>query len=1444
MDFGNLENQNNVYNMLLQKIISYENIITDTFIIINDYKKFKILTSSEVSQCIHELNSLLDEVRLLQLYLKDNNDTYDVDNIIVDIQNINNKLSSIIKTYGTKSVDDMITICLGQDFLLKNKKNHSDYFDIITKYFHPISYKLIHNKKQKIPNDKPANKILEDIRICERGENCTFYDLQSSNTSTKITIFGVKLLLQDTEGNKSLLIYGYIDDIIIDYAMSNQFLLNKYYQLKQNKPDTIHFENSNFDIFLKTLSIKDYLINDTNGIYDKYMGYINNVQLIKNKTLTRNVNDFLKAEFIERRNTLIQLLLQGNNSEYQYLSYLLYDSICVDDKSTDDTDEQLLLYESLPWVIKSKFKSAMKQTLEYTNNLLNYDVNNRLPLEQRICLMKTTDKVKEKAMVKLKEVKSKTDDSGTKARQYLDGLLKIPFGVNRKEPIFDVKNNTITQLQKIIKNESYVKYTSQFSVKDKISSLEIKQITDLILSKIGLSNNNDKIETIQKCMKKKKKKELYELLQQIQGLLTTKNLYNSDLAIDLYNSNNWQSQNKDFLKNKIDNLLNNLNNREEIVDEIIINNSILEPNVLSLYSDIQNIYKNDNIIADYMNNVKDILDKSVYGHDDAKRQVERVIGQWVSGNLNGYCLGFEGPPGVGKCIAKDTPIMLSNGKIKMVQDITLKDKLMGDDGLERNVLALGSGREKMYRIEQVKGDDYVVNESHILSLKMTKAGKKGDKHQTILGKRYYKDDIVDICIKDYLGLPKYLKECLKGYKVGLDFREQDVCLEPYALGYWLGDGHSNAAAITTIEKEVIDYFEKYTENLGLQLKNGIKGTKNEITYRITSGIRGGCNYKRNSFLNSLKQYKLINNKHIPEEYKLTTRENRLSLLAGLIDSDGYYNPKNNSLEITQKNKVLADDIVFLVRSLGMRAMIKECEKSCTYKGEKKYGIYHRITISGYGLNEIPVLLKRKKARPNKQKKNCLNTGIKLIPLEEDKYYGFQIDGNSRFLLGDFTVTHNTSMAKNGLSKCLKDDQGESRPFSFIAIGGSSNGSTLEGHNYTYVGSTWGRIVDILIEQKCMNPIIFIDELDKVSRTESGREIISILTHLIDPTQNDTFQDKYFSGIDLDLSKVLFVFSYNDIDIIDRILLDRIHRIKFDHLTVQDKLIICKDHMLPEIYDKMGQCDNIVFSEEVLKFIIEKYTYESGVRKLKEILYEIVGEVNLTILKNEKNSYSLPINITIDDVKQKYLKKRHYLREPSIHPQSSVGIITGLWANAMGKGGIIPIQSSFILSSNLLDLKLTGMQGDVMKESMNVAKTLAWSLTDDDIKEELIQKFEKTKTQGIHIHCPEGAVPKDGPSAGTAITVTLYSLLNNKKIKNTIAITGEINLQGRVTAIGGLDLKILGGLRAGVKTFLFPKDNEKDYHDFLEKYSENVNIDGIGFHTIETIDEALKYSIEE
>jgi len=432
----------------------------------------------------------------------------------------------------------------------------------------------------------------------------------------------------------------------------------------------------------------------------------------------------------------------------------------------------------------------------------------------------------------------------------------------------------------------------------------------------------------------------------------------------------------------------------------------------------------------------------------------------------------------------------------------------------------------------------------------------------------------------------------------------------------------------------------------------------------------------------------------------------------------------------------------------------------------------------------------------------------------------------------------TSLAKKGLSKCLTDENNTTRPFAFIALGGSSNGSTIEGHGYTYVNSCWGRIIDILMESKCMNPIIYIDELDKVSKSEHGREIIGILTHLIDSTQNDCFQDKYFSGIDIDLSKALIIFSYNDPEQIDRVLLDRIHRIKFDNLTIEEKKVIVRKHILPEINTKMGFENTVNLTDEMIEYIIIHYTNEPGVRKLKEILFDIYGEINLNILKGGSQKITLPVDISIENLEENYLKKKNKIHEKKIHHHPTVGVINGLWANALGRGGIIPIETLYYPSSTFLELKLTGLQGDVMKESMNVAKTLAWNMTPKDTKLQLIEEFETTKCQGIHIHCPEGSVSKDGPSAGAAITSTLFSLFNKKEIRNDIAITGEIDLQGNITEIGGLDMKIDGGIRAGVKHFLYPEANHSDFLKWKEK--NETKSAKIVFDKVSTIKEVFQY----
>lgn len=443
----------------------------------------------------------------------------------------------------------------------------------------------------------------------------------------------------------------------------------------------------------------------------------------------------------------------------------------------------------------------------------------------------------------------------------------------------------------------------------------------------------------------------------------------------------------------------------------------------------------------------------------------------------------------------------------------------------------------------------------------------------------------------------------------------------------------------------------------------------------------------------------------------------------------------------------------------------------------------------------------------------------------------------------------TSFAKNGIAKCLKNSDGSHRPFAFIALGGSSNASFLEGHSYTYVGSTWGKIVDILIEKQCMNPIIFIDELDKISRTEHGKEINGILTHLIDTTQNHEFYDKYFMGIPLDLSKVLFIFSYNDASVIDKIVLDRIHRIQFEALSLDDKLTIAKKHIVPQLLINVGLTGYVHFDDEVLTFIINKYTRESGVRRLKELLYEVVSEINLVYMRHfDEAALILPITLTVADIKDNYFKKKVRYTELRPSSVSLVGVVNGLWANTLKEGGVLPIEVSLFPTDTFLEFKLTGMQGDVMKESMNVAKTVVWSmLLTEDERARLYDLCKESKMQGIHVHCSEGATPKDGPSAGMAITLALYSALysclNPRLVRSMVAITGEINLRGEIGEIGGLDSKILGGLNVGITEFVYPCANQKDFelfeHNFFHRYDPEV----VKFRPVSHINEILPHIFE-
>jgi ATP-dependent Lon protease len=305
----------------------------------------------------------------------------------------------------------------------------------------------------------------------------------------------------------------------------------------------------------------------------------------------------------------------------------------------------------------------------------------------------------------------------------------------------------------------------------------------------------------------------------------------------------------------------------------------------------------------------------------------------------------------------------------------------------------------------------------------------------------------------------------------------------------------------------------------------------------------------------------------------------------------------------------------------------------------------------------------------------------------------------------------------------------------------------------------------------------------------------------------------------------------------------ITEIKINPLTKTEKIVITKKYTLKEISDEINY--NCVLDDKLIEHIINTYTLESGVRKLKEILFEIVGEINLDVLKNNDKDYEFPIKITNDDIKNKYFKDKRELIIRKVPEESLVGFANGMYATSLGNGGTLPIHAKFFPSEQFLELKLTGLQQDVMKESMHVALTVAWNLTSNERKNQLRKLYDgENNKYGINIHPGDGSVQKDGPSAGGIITLVLYSLLNDIPIKAKMAMTGEIQMSGDITAIGGLNYKILGSIKAGVKEFIYPKENKKDFDEFFEKYKNDQILNDIKFYEVEHISQALDFILEK
>jgi endopeptidase La len=422
------------------------------------------------------------------------------------------------------------------------------------------------------------------------------------------------------------------------------------------------------------------------------------------------------------------------------------------------------------------------------------------------------------------------------------------------------------------------------------------------------------------------------------------------------------------------------------------------------------------------------------------------------------------------------------------------------------------------------------------------------------------------------------------------------------------------------------------------------------------------------------------------------------------------------------------------------------------------------------------------------------------------------------------------------------------PFVQITLGGQNDGELLHGHGYTYSGSQPGMIVKKMVDAGKSRCIMYFDELDKAcSKHGQINEITSILIHLTDPNMNNTFQDRFFQGIDFPLNKVIMIFSYNDSDLIDPILLDRIREIKVKPYNLKDKLQILEKFILPEMAQNIGfDKDLVKIKTKDMENIINNFTFEAGVRDLKRNIETLFLELNLDKIFQRnlfKNYQKGNIQLSFDCIKKILDKNEHKYTEIHKHPE--IGIINGMYATTSGSGGIIPIQifRNSTVSSNKFEFKLTGSQGNTMKESVMCSYTAAIEYIRRNLKKYnyTVSKFDKymneTFVNGFHVHTPCTASPKDGPSAGCAFTSAFISIILGKPIKNTIAMTGEIELTGRITKIGGLPYKLAGAKRAGVKTVYICKENKEDYELILKENGE-LFTDGFSVHIVETIDDVI------
>ncbi|MGH3161053.1 MAG: endopeptidase La, partial [Streptosporangiaceae bacterium] len=396
-----------------------------------------------------------------------------------------------------------------------------------------------------------------------------------------------------------------------------------------------------------------------------------------------------------------------------------------------------------------------------------------------------------------------------------------------------------------------------------------------------------------------------------------------------------------------------------------------------------------------------------------------------------------------------------------------------------------------------------------------------------------------------------------------------------------------------------------------------------------------------------------------------------------------------------------------------------------------------------------------------------------------------------------------------------------RKFVRVALGGVRDEAEIRGHRRTYVGALPGRIVRAIREAGTMNPVVLLDEVDKIGSDYRGDPAAALL-EVLDPAQNHTFRDHYLE-VDLDLSDVVFLATANVLDSIPGPLIDRMELVQLDGYTEDEKVAIGRDHLLPRQLSKAGlNADEITLTDDSLRLIAAEYTREAGVRSLERAIARVLRKVTA---KEALEEGTLPVTVSAANLKD-------YLGRPRFTPETRLtssdrrtavpGVATGLAVTGAG-GDVLYIEASLAeRETGETGVTLTGQLGDVMKESARIALSYLRSHG-----AELDLPVSELKDRGVHVHVPAGAVPKDGPSAGVTMTTALASLLSGRPVRSDVAMTGEVSLTGRVLPIGGVKQKLLAAHRAGITTVLIPQRNEPDLDDVPAEVLEKLDVHTMG-----------------